>query len=327
MHTLNVRNVHKTLPHVIHHACIWGDKTDNPTVSLPEPVSVRCALPLERVMFWPEEADCNPFCQLHDGLWMLAGRNDAAALESFGVDPVRTNRVVHDAYGFRWRHHFGIDQLDHIIMALRTDPHSEHCVLQTWSPQLDLVRPHPDVPTTTQIYFSRDEFGALNMMATSRAGDMVQAAYRGESVHLSMLQEYLAHGIGCDVGHYWHVHAKLYANRKEFTKLASTRMPRGKCPYAEQSVAPFPMFNTALDSWHGDLEMFMDCGMVLGIKDPFFRKVAAPVFQAFDAFNNNEGDAKYAVPLAILAKCAASDWRKACIDWLKRREDEQWGVA
>ncbi len=45
--------------------------------------------------------------------------------------------VVTVAYGYRWRRHFGRDQLQLLIDLLRKEPGSRHGVIVTWDPALD----------------------------------------------------------------------------------------------------------------------------------------------------------------------------------------------
>ena len=46
--------------------------------------------------------------------------------------------TLQGAYGFRWREHFGGDQLSVIIERLRNDNTDRRCVLQMWDPLVDL---------------------------------------------------------------------------------------------------------------------------------------------------------------------------------------------
>ncbi|MEK7478213.1 MAG: thymidylate synthase, partial [Patescibacteria group bacterium] len=45
--------------------------------------------------------------------------------------------VVTVAYGYRWRKHFGRDQLGLLIELLQKDPSSRHGVIVTWDPASD----------------------------------------------------------------------------------------------------------------------------------------------------------------------------------------------
>ncbi len=52
-------------------------------------------------------------------------------------DFTNPNDVVTVAYGYRWRKHFGRDQLGKLIELLTKDPSSRHGVIVTWDPASD----------------------------------------------------------------------------------------------------------------------------------------------------------------------------------------------
>ncbi|MFA7162018.1 MAG: hypothetical protein WC083_05555, partial [Candidatus Methanomethylophilaceae archaeon] len=87
---------------------------------IPEPVLVAYERPWERVLFNPAR-DCNPFFHLLESFWMLRGARDVrtvawanSRMREFSDD----GNVFHGAYGYRWRNHFGFDQLADIIDEL-----------------------------------------------------------------------------------------------------------------------------------------------------------------------------------------------------------------
>lgn len=99
-----------------------------------EPVTITYENPTQRVLF-NSARDCNPFFHLYESLWMLAGREDLAPLQyyvstfgNFSDD----GRTLHGAYGYRWRHQFGYDQLEEIVKEIRSNPWTRRCVLQMW---------------------------------------------------------------------------------------------------------------------------------------------------------------------------------------------------
>ncbi|WP_217469305.1 thymidylate synthase, partial [Staphylococcus aureus] len=74
---------------------------------------------------------------------MLAGRNDVAFVSGY-VARMATfsddGQTFHGAYGYRWRQHFGFDQLNAVVKALKANPDDRRCVVQMWSAQDDLGR-------------------------------------------------------------------------------------------------------------------------------------------------------------------------------------------
>ena len=73
--------------------------------------------------------------------WFLAGgRKPADFLRDFTRiwdDFVNPGDVVTVAYGYRWRRHFGRDQIAKLIQLLKKDPSSRHGVISAWDPGSD----------------------------------------------------------------------------------------------------------------------------------------------------------------------------------------------
>ena len=89
-------------------------------------------------------------------------------------------------------------------------------------------------------------------------------------------------------------------------------------PYEKHKVSPYSMFNdTEINEWERDLEVFMERKPFKDCKfyDKFFTEVAVPMQDAFRLHKMGEtGEA-----MIEIQSCAASDWRKACYEWLARR--------
>lgn len=337
MFVINARNVHQALPIGMERMKLHGERRESrngDVMVMPAPTTTLYNKPCERVMFWSER-NCNPFFHFYEGLWMLAGRNDVASvahyvsrMASFSDD----GATLHGAYGHRWRTHFGRDQLRPIIDALKSNPEDRRNVLQMWDATVDLDRAGKDIPCNTQVYFTRDKNGDLDMTVCCRSNDMIWGAYGANAVHFSMLQEYVASSIGCLVGRYWQMSNNFHAYIDTYEPLIPLAdlapdpyravLQGGgavtPCPYAEGLVAPYPMMSTPEDIWMRDLHMFLQEGMVLGIRDKFFRKVAAPIVTSWAAFKELRGEQRYAAALEIISKCHAGDWRLACVEWLDR---------
>lgn len=315
---------------------------NGPALVIPGPVTTMYSSPQARILFCPER-DANPFFHFAESLWMLAGRNDVGfctrfvkRMADFSDDGV----TFHGAYGHRWRNHFRrevdivdshdyqmmpIDQIRTIIEQLKANKDERRCVLGMWDPEADLGRNGKDVPCNTQAYFSVGAHGMLDMTVCNRSNDMIWGAYGANAVHFSMLQEFVAAGVGVPVGHYWQMSNNFHAYLDTFEPLAEKRRKAEwcPCPYDTGQVRPRPLVTTRYETWLDDLNMFLDVGMTLGIKDSFFRKVAAPIFEAHDAYKEIEGPAKFDEAAKILDRCCASDWRLACYQWIGRRK-ESW---
>lgn len=334
MHVISVRNVHQALPEGMRVMGQLGEGRHSragEVLVMPGPVTTHYKRPRERVLFWPER-DANPFFHFMEGLWMLAGRDDVAYLTQYVArmrDFSDDGKILHGAYGHRWRRHFGLDQLAQIIDTLRAGFSDRRCVLQMWDVSVDLGRDGKDLPCNTHAYLSRGADGCLDMTVCCRSNDMILGAYGANAVHFSMLQEFLAAAIDCEVGGYWQMSNNFHVYLDTFEPLRHLMddaqdpyrtVPR--CPYELGQVEPFKMMSVGVEIWQQDLAMFLDEGMVIGIRDRFFRQVAAPIKLAHQAYREERGYRRYEISLEILQQCAASDWRRACSEWVKRRFDK-----
>ena len=88
-------------------------------------------------------------------------------------------------------------------------------------------------------------------------------------------------------------------------------------PYVTGEVAPYPMINVSPELWDIDLLNFLDRVPFEDIefKDRFFTEVAVPMQDAF--WLHKLGRTEEAI--IEIQGCAATDWRRACFEWLDRR--------
>ena len=300
-----------------------------------EPVTTVYKRPWERVCLI-KQRDANPFFHYIEGLWMLAGRKDlkplthfVKSMEDFSDD----GETLWGAYGWRWRDYFHKDQLDIIVSMLKTNPDDRRCVLQMWDANKDLNRQGKDVPCNTNIYFKiRDN--ELHMTVCNRSNDMLWGAYGANVVHMSMLQEYMASRIGVQIGTYrqvsdsFHVYLNPVWDKVKDIELDIYTQREIKNPYDtlcvhtnyEQndhvSLVTDPLsFDWELKRFFGiqpmDFEVVVD-----GWENAAFREIGVPMMKAYAAYNIGELD--YAYEKAEEIK--AIDWRRACLDWIRKRE-------
>lgn len=227
--------------HNVNHALLEGlwwlkvagaveDSRNGRVLVAPGPVITETQKPKQRVLF-SARRDCNPFFHLLESMWMLAGRNDTASLtkfvarmQEFSDDGVTLN----GAYGYRWREHFGYDQLAEIIHELTKNPTTRRCVLTMWDggsyvADGDLIKAtvgSKDVPCNTHIYFRRRD-KLLDMTVLCRSNDAVWGAHGANAVHFSVLHEYVALRVGCEVGTMYQVsnNYHMYADRPDTKNL------------------------------------------------------------------------------------------------------------
>lgn len=288
--------------------------------ALPVPVVTSYSHPTERVLFDPVR-DANPFFHLHEALWMLAGRDDAAFLDAFVADYsarfAEEGGRQHGAYGFRWRHHFGRDQLEECIHLLRTNPLDRQAVIQMWDPEYDLGVPGlKDRPCNTTAYLRADR-GLLDLTVLCRSNDVVWGAYGANSVHFSVLQEYLAARIGlpvgwmCQVSNNWHIYDDAMHLVNYDSAIAGTRVPYpGTLPLVEDP-----------DSFDEELEAYLEDPESAdkrsgGWRNSIFLKTAHPMWMA----NLLRREKDYDAALDYARRIAAPDWREASVAWIERRK-------
>lgn len=116
-----------------------------------------------------------PFNFVPEIMWFLSGSKNAEWLskhtkiwDSFKDE----DGTISSAYGYRWREHFGLDQLQIVIDKLRHDPSTRHGVIMMWDPYEDSLKKQKNVPCpytfTLNIIQKR-----LHLHLTIRSNDMV----------------------------------------------------------------------------------------------------------------------------------------------------------
>lgn len=332
MKVITVRNVHNAVPEGIHLLLTDPNTTRRETRAgmvrqVSGPVTTHYYNPTERVIFW-EERDANPFFHFFEGLWMLAGRNDLAFLTQFVKNFGQFSddgMTLHGAYGYRWRDHFGMDQVMTIVSGLKNNPDCRRQVLQMWDAKADLGMSGKDFPCNTQALFSINVHNQLDMTVCCRSNDAIWGAHGANAVHFSMLQEFMAAAIGVAVGGYWQISNNFHAYEKPLAKVANIAASKETVlilktdPYSSGQVKPYPMVNIDGNEWLMELDAFLNEGMVIGIKDRFFRKVALPMMEAHSAYSNLKGEQRYRTALFLLQGVHALDWRLAAEQWIGRR--------
>jgi thymidylate synthase len=280
----------------------------------PGPVITEYARPTERVLSWGKR-DANPFFHLMESLWMLAGRNDvgfvaefAKQMKEYSDDGVRLN----GAYGYRWRRHFGFDQLVHLIELLKSEPTTRRAVLQIYDPSSDTAQGR-DIPCNTVAYFDivNDE---LNMTVCNRSNDIVWGCYGANAVHFSMLQEFMAIHIGVDIGRYrqfsnnFHIYEPHWPLMEEYWKVPESY---------EFRIIPLLRERIPYDIHMRDIDLFLRDPISFIPETEFLRDVAQPMARAFLYRKMGHGSGLHFLHEAD----TNNDWIQAGIQWLLRRDD------
>jgi thymidylate synthase len=364
MYTLRKRNVNglfrKGLCVLAQHGDHMNSRAGKVVVA-PWPVMSIYERPCERVLLDPVR-NANPFFHLYEGLWMLAGRRDAASLNryvsDFGERFGEADGTIHDAYGHRWRNSLGYDQLDVVIGKLRTNPDDRQAVIQMWDAtetiedahqsepgNNDLLGAWKGRPCNTHIYLRvRTEavpeqfasagmgpFQVLDMTILCRSNDVVWGAYGANAVHFSMLMEYLAGRIGVGVGLMYQFSNNWHGYVDALNKIGDPENLEQVDPYATGDVSAMPM-GTHWSEWDADLGYFMawhnggSVNLRTGINPPYlpFTNSWFPnVAVPMLRAHAAFKDGNTSDALMIIDLVQAEDWHQAGRAWLLRQRDRQ----
>jgi len=299
------------------------------TIEFPTPVCSVYERPCERVLF-SAVRDANPFFHFMESLWILAGRKDVAWISQFNrriKEYSDDGKVFGGAYGDRMRNvkcwgMENIDQIEEVVRILRVDPESRRAVIQIWDASRDLVGQtgKKDIPCNDLIMFKiRDD--ALHMTVCNRSNDLIWGCYGANAVHFSMLHEYLAAHIGVPVGVYRQVSDSLhvYTENPQWEKLCESAPYALKTidPYKYGDVSPYPLLEPGktMYGWDEDLKQFMENPYSIDYRHRFFSEVALPMQITWDMHKEERQGLDY------VNNIEASDWRRACREWLERREE------
>lgn len=303
---------------------------NGPVLAMDEPVTFTYTHPTERVMFAPER-EANPFFHLYECLWMLAGKRTVRevaelvpGMRNFSDD----GRVFNAAYGYRWRRHFGRDQIDWVIGELRGEKASEDRRLHIgiWDPRHD-HKPSLDKPCNLGMTFRVRSNGALDMTVHNRSNDLVLGLAGANVVHMSFVHEVIASAAGLPLGRYHQITNDLHMYTEAPASIAARPLggqwTEATDPYAQGYVAPHPVMEVDWQTWQEDLATFMTYGNVVGLRDRFFRRVCGPMMAAHKHYRDHLGAERYEGAIEILDQCLATDWALAGREWMERRL-ERW---
>lgn len=299
---------------------------NGPVIAMNEPCTITYHQPAERVVFAPER-EANPFFHLYECLWMLAGRRDVAGVAEY-VPGMRNysddGKVFNAAYGHRWRKHFGRDQINWAIDELRKPGGAEdrRVFLGIWDARHD-HNPSLDKPCNVGLCFRVRSDGALDMTVFNRSNDLVLGLAGANVVHMSFLHEVVARASQFPLGRYHQISNDLHMYTQAPATIAARplagRYDHAKDPYAQGWVEPYPIMEVDWNLWQEDLHLFLNYGNVVGLRDRFFRRVAAPMLAAHKHYSRHTGEARYMGAIEILDQCLATDWAIAGREWMERR--------
>lgn len=155
-------------------------------------------------------------------IWFLMGESDHKVfLNKFTHiwdDFVEEDGKVYSAYGYRWRHHFGKDQIKGVIDLLIKEPSSRQGVVTAWDPSMDMYglgKKKMNVPCPYT--FTANIMGnMLNLHLIIRSNDMILGCPH-DIAGFALLQRFLASKLEVKVGKLTCSisHAHIYENHFE----------------------------------------------------------------------------------------------------------------
>ncbi len=158
------------------------------------------------------------FCA--ETVWFVAGHKHAGFLQQFtkGWDEfLEADGTAETAYGYRWRHHFGRDQLLDLVEHLREEPTSRQGVVVMWDPADDGLRAPKKKNVPCPFCWTANIIGGkLNLHLIIRSNDMV-LGNPNDVADFALLQAMLAQDLNVGVGKLTVSisHAHIYENQYE----------------------------------------------------------------------------------------------------------------
>lgn len=313
------------------------DTRNGKAISCETPVTTRYLNPRKRVITW-KSREANAYFHLYESLWMLAGCVNVEMLSYFNKRMITFSddgKTLPASYGWRWRHFFDVDQIRVTIEKIKANPNDRRLVIGMFDPSKDVENlTTKDIPCNLCIKF-RVIHGGLDMIVFNRSNDIIWGAYGANAVHMSFLQEYVAHACNLSVGEYWQISSDFHAYQPLFDEKYS-----GLCEeikegpiYSDTRDTSIPIFDRGDEEEYvkfnydlKTLEYFKPEFLYLQGSDPdvpkfrsrFFKLLVAPMLQSYHHIKMNEFE-KSKIELDRI-KDIAPDWHEGCSIWLTARQ-------
>lgn len=182
------------------------------------------------------------FCA--ETVWFVAGHKHAGFLQKFtkGWDEfLEEDGTVETAYGYRWRHHFGRDQLVDLVEHLRKEPTSRQGVVVMWDPASDgLLAPKKKNVPCPFTWTANIIGNKLNIHLVIRSNDMV-LGNPNDIADFALLQAMIAQELGVEVGKltvsisHAHVYENQFEQIEDMLSRTVAEHPEIQCTLPERS--------------------------------------------------------------------------------------------
>ncbi len=163
----------------------------------------------------------NPFkSAIAEMIWFINGDKDTTFLRKFTKMWdlfLEEDGSLPAAYGYRWRHAFGRDQLGELVTLLKKEPSSRHGVVVTWDPRDDGHGGTPKKNVPCPYTFTVNIIGGrLHLHNIIRSNDMILGT-PFDTFGFALLLCILAQKLGVRPGVYTHSisNAHIYDNHYE----------------------------------------------------------------------------------------------------------------
>ena len=126
----------------------------------------------------PGNRQLYPHIAAAENAWQLMGTQDASFINKYAPklwSKFTVNGVISSAYGYRMRQHFAdVDQIEKVIMDLKTKSTSRQNLMVLWDPAMDGIWPALNVPCITMVVFNIEPIhNRLMMHVHIRSSDLV----------------------------------------------------------------------------------------------------------------------------------------------------------
>ncbi len=230
-------------PHIVRHVLDsefseTNQRTGHEIKMLPYPVGFPVDLRSRRIpapgnrRVWPATAAA-------ETAWYLSGQQDVSWLRKhcpiWDKFVEEDGKTIKAAYGYRWREHFGRDQIQMAIDALRDDPTNRQVYVSAWDPSEDGLgtRGKKNVPCPVGFTFSLVQ-GALNSAILIRSSDVFVGLPYDAMGH-ALLMDAMAESVGAHGLGWMHItlaHPHIYDSHYEMARKSLERM------WAEKPAMP-----------------------------------------------------------------------------------------
>ena len=153
-------------------------------------------------------------------VWMITGSKHLGFLRQFTKawdDFAEEDSTMETAYGYRWREHFGRDQLLDLVEHLREEPSSRQGVVVMWDPASDGLRAPKKKNVPCPFTWVANIIGnKLNLHLIIRSNDFMLGNPH-DTAGFALLQAMIAQELGVEVGQLTVSisHAHIYSNHFE----------------------------------------------------------------------------------------------------------------